>query len=202
MSQIYCVIDASGSMAHFIDRTITGFNEFIQSSKAGSFISCIIFNDTVKVVYENTKREHVKPLTAETYEPRGSTALLDGIGQAIELANKYEPKSWADSEENNVVILIMTDGYENASKTYAHAQINDLIKSKRLNGWNFIFMGANQDAIQTASDFSISEESSLTFGTENVNEAFRSVSHAIQRTPRGDSVAFTKTERSRSNPLY
>ena len=199
MVQIYCALDCSGSMEPFTDRTISGFNEFVQSSTKDSTLSILLFSDTVKVVSENVKVSEVAPLTTDLYKPSGSTALLDGIGEAIELAEKYESKSWAD-DENTIIILIMTDGLENASRKYTKSKINNIIAKKKLNGWKFIFMGANQDAIQTASEFNIQEESSLTFDTANVNDAFRSASYAIQRSQTAGVMSFTPVERTRSCP--
>ena len=197
MSQIYCVIDCSGSMEDFTDRTISGFNEFIQSSPKNAELSLLLFSDTVNIVYQNVQIENVKPLTLKTYKPNGFTALLDGIGKAIELAKTYQPTSWAD-DDKDVTILIMTDGQENSSKEYTKSQINASISRQKLSGWKFIFMGANQDAIQTASEFSIGQESSLTFGCENVGEAFRSASQAIKRSANGDNIEFTQLERTTS----
>ena len=197
MSQIYCVIDCSGSMQPFTDRTISGFNEFVQSSPKGSNLSLLLFSDKVKVVYENVPIEKIEPLTEETYKPAGFTALLDGIGKAIELGKKAEPKLWSD-DETSVTVLIMTDGEENASKEYKKAQINESIARQKLNEWKFIFMGANQDAIRTAGEFSIGQEASLTFGCENVADAFRSASQAIKRSLKGEDLEFTQLERSTS----
>ena len=198
MAQIYCVLDCSGSMTPYVERTVSGFNEFVQSSSKDSVLSLLLFSDTVKVVSENVKVSEVAPLTTDLYKPSGSTALLDGIGHAIELAEKFEPKSWAD--DGSVIILIMTDGDENASKKYTKTQINKLITKKKLLGWNFIFMGANQDAIRTASEFSIQKESSLTFNANNVKDAFRSASHAIGRSQNGGDLCFTPVERTKSHP--
>jgi Mg-chelatase subunit ChlD len=198
MTQIYCVLDCSGSMSPYVERTISGFNEFVQSSAKDSVLSLILFSDTVQVISENIKISDVEPLTASSYKPLGSTALLDGIGHAIELAEKFESKSWAD--DGTVIILIMTDGMENSSKKYTKTQINKLITKKKLLDWNFIFMGANQDAIRTASEFNIHEDSSLTFDTNNVKDAFRSASHAIDRSQNGGDLRFTPVERNRSCP--
>lgn len=200
MSQIYCVIDCSGSMEQFTDKTISGFNEFVQSSPKNAELTLLLFSDIVTPVYENMQIENVKPLSRHTYHPNGCTALLDGIGKAIELGQKFEPKRWGD-DEKTVTILIMTDGLENSSKHYTKEQINNLIAKQKLLGWNFIFMGANQDAIQTASEFSIDEETSLTFASENVREAFRSASQAIERTQNGGDLCFTNLERASSLPV-
>jgi hypothetical protein len=197
MSQIYCVIDCSGSMLSFTDRTISGFNEFVQSSPKNSELTLLLFSDNVNVIYENTALENIKPLTKEEYVPNGCTSLLDGIGKAIELGKKFEPNSWSD-DEKTITILIMTDGQENASKTYSLQQINTMIAKQKLLGWKFIFMGANQDAIQVANEFSIDAQTSLSFECDNVGEAFRSASQAIKRCANGGDLEFTQIERAKS----
>ena len=196
MSEIYCVIDCSGSMEPFTDRTISGFNEFIQSSPRNAELSLLLFSNEIKEVYKMVKIENIKPLTRDTYKPNGFTALLDGIGKAIELA-KSKKRSWAD-DERDITVLIMTDGQENSSKEYTKDKINSMITQHKFYGWKFIFMGANQDAIQTAGEFSIGEESSLTFGCENVREAFQSASQAIKRSANGGNIQFTHIERATS----
>jgi hypothetical protein len=197
MSQIYCVIDCSGSMEPFTDRTISGFNEFVQSSPKNSELTLLLFSDNVDLIYENKTIENIKPLSKDEYVPKGCTSLLDGIGKAIELGKKFEPKGWGD-DEKMVTILIMTDGQENASKDYSLQQINTMIARQKLLGWKFIFMGANQDAIQVANEFSIDEQTSLTFGCDNVGEAFRSASQAIKRCANGGDLEFTQIERAKS----
>jgi hypothetical protein len=184
-------------MEPFTDRTISGFNEFVQSSPKNSELTLLLFSDDVKIVYENTPINDVKPLTKETYVPHGCTALLDGMGKAIELGKKFEPKGWGD-DEKTITILIMTDGQENASKEYTLKNINAIIAKQKLLGWKFIFMGANQDAIKVANEFSIDANTSLTFGCENIGEAFRSASHAIKRCTNGEELKFTNTERAKS----
>ena len=198
MAQIYCVIDCSGSMDPHTDRTISGFNEFLQSSDPESDISLITFCDKVKVLYENIKVKNAPQLDKKQYKAAGCTALLDGIGHAIDLANKYTSKSWAD-DEKTITILIMTDGEENSSTKYKKKDILESIEKNKKDGWNFIFMGANQDAIKAASEFSIDEGQSLTFTPNNIDTAFRSASCAINRNRRGQTVHFTQTERDSSN---
>lgn len=195
MASIYFVLDRSGSMSTCIDDTLGGFNHFIERQKADNpegHMSLTLFAHDFEDIYEKKNIKSVEKLTEETYFPRGPTALLDAIGQTIKKA--------AASEKPMIVIL--TDGQENSSKTYTHAHIKDLIGFKKTLGWEFIFLGANQDAIQVGNMMGISEESAMTFNPENVYNAFEGLSCAVGRQVSGQdaSVQFTGLERQASQP--
>lgn len=192
---IYFVLDRSGSMYSCVDDTIGGFNSFVDKQKQDNpdgTMSLFLFNDIVENVYQNKSIKDVKKLTNKSYFPTGSTSLCDAIGQTIKFAEK-------DTRNKNKIIVILTDGFENTSKKYTKAHINDLIdhhKSK----WQFVFLAANQDAIQTASGFGIAPASAMTFGQQQVGEAFEGLSAAIGRQVTGESqtVEFSGLERARS----
>lgn len=160
-----------------LNDTIGGWNAFVESSDPNSLISLHLFDHEFTTIYENKKKSTIEPLTNTVYRPRGATALLDAIGETIKLA---EPKKWAD-EDVPVTVVILTDGEENASKHFKHAYIKKLIEEKTAQGWTFIYLGANQDAIATGKSYGIGPETSLTFSPMAVDVAFRSASHAIQR---------------------
>ena len=198
---IYCVIDCSGSMADCADDTLIGINAFVRNSEPDSRMSLYLFNNIVTTVYENVQVDMTEPLTSTKYRPNGATALLDAIGNTIKIAEKAQPTSWADSDDNSkTIIVILTDGNENASTKYTKPHINDLIANKKMLGWSFVFMGANQDAIKTATELNISEESSITFNTQNVENVLRSASHAVHRsmTTPGTPIEFSQLERASS----
>jgi len=184
---VYCLIDRSGSMASCIDDTIGGFNTFLQSQSPETVVSLTLFDNEITPVYKKKALE-ADLLTTETFVPRGSTSLLDAIGYVI--------KSVPAGEVPTIVIL--TDGFENTSKKYTKLHINDLITEKKNLGWNFVFLAANQDAIQSAGELGIPEGSALTYDNGSVSSAFRSASHAIKRMKIGDTpkVEFTQQERS------
>ena len=136
------------------------------------------------------------PVLDETmYRPRGNTALLDAIGHIIEDVTGSQSKSWADIEEDEITIVILTDGIENASKQFSKSMIGKMITDKKKLGWSFIFMGANQDAIATARDINIDNNSALTFTPDRIHEAFHCASSAISRH---GQIEFTQEERMSS----
>ena len=193
MTSIYFVLDRSGSMHACLDDTIGGFNAFIEKQKIDNpngTMSLVLFNDEIVTAYKNRPISEVEPLTKKIYFPSGATALLDAIGSAVKMASGTSAA---------VSIVILTDGAENASKTYTKIHINDLIESRR-DAWSFVFLGANQDAIKEARSLGIHERGAMTFTQNNTRVVFESLSDAFSRQATCDDVtiSFTDAERSRS----
>jgi len=166
-----------------LNDTIGGYNSFLQTSDQSASISLYIFDHEFTEVYTNKLISKVQRLNRSTYTPRGTTALLDAIAKVLEI------------DETPKTVVIITDGEENASRRYTYQEIHTMIRDKKELGWKFIFMGANQDAIETACRLNIEEGSSLNFGTRNIVNAFRSASAAIQRSQDGQGLEFTQEER-------
>lgn len=163
---IVFILDRSGSMFSIKGDTIGGFNQFVDEQKGVSGdvrMSLVQFDDEYEVVFEDVGIKKVKDLNGTTYEPRGMTALLGAIGKTVtdrkaaykKLKKKYRP--------GKVAVVILTDGIENASnhaewsRPFADVQkIHDLVTQQRDKGWEFIFLGANMDAIATATSFGMS----------------------------------------------
>lgn len=194
-TSIYFVLDRSGSMYSCIDDTIGGFNAFVSKQKKDNpdgMMNLFLFNDTVDLKYSEPIR-NVSLLNEETYFPVGPTALCDAIGRAIKSAEK----------DNAVkpIVVILTDGFENSSKAYTQNHINDLIEIKKKDhNWQFVFLAANQDAIQTAQKFGIGHNAAMTFGQDCVSEAFDGLSAAIGRQVTGETqdIEFSNMERQAS----
>ena len=139
--EVVCVLDRSGSMVSIINDSIGGFNTFLKTQKdlpGKAKLTVVLFDDQYEKLYDRIKIKEGEDLTTDTYVPRGMTALYDAIGKTI--------KSIDVKKSTPVVIAILTDGEENASKEYTQEMINTLIKEKRDLGWEFIFLAANQDA--------------------------------------------------------
>jgi len=170
-------------MSTCLSDTIGGYNTFLQTSNQTDIISLYLFDYECISLYEDVLISDATFLDRKNYIPRGSTALLDSIDKIIQI--NEDPKT----------IVIITDGDENASTKNDFPKINKLIESKKELGWKFIFMGANQDAIATACRINIEEGCALTFSTEKIDVAFRSMSAAIQRSPNGEDIEFTQLER-------
>jgi Mg-chelatase subunit ChlD len=176
-TEIVVVLDRSGSMSSIQEATVKGFNEFLneqQNAEGEAFLTLVQFDDRVDVVYQNTPVKEVSPLiSGVSFVPRGSTALLDTIGSTIE--KMFETK-------RDVVFVIITDGAENASKTYKRDAVFKMISTQQEEAkWKFIFLGANQDAIRAGNSLGISSNNSINYSasTEGTTNVFNSVSSNI-----------------------
>ena len=196
-TQIHFILDRSGSMYEILNDTIGGFNSFIQSQKNDQNGECFMnlyqFDHEYTVSYQNKSIKEVEMLNEDTFIPRGRTALLDAIGRTINCVS-------IDKEINNIVV-ILTDGQENSSREFTYKQITKMIKKKENIGWKFVFLGANQDAIETAAGLGINQNSAMTYSQtpHNVNACFRGLSDAISRTRSGEDEEITFTENEREN---
>lgn len=194
MEATWCAIDCSGSMANCLNDTIGGFNLFLDNQPKGSLLSTYLFDNTVKLFQTLTTVETAKRLDTTNYRPYGGTALLDAIGRTITIAS--------NCTADTINIVILTDGEENSSKNYTKSQVFEMIEERKKEGWNFIFLGANQDAIKVAESYGIPQGGAMTFDTKCVDQVFRSTSEALERARSGatQGVEFSQVERASSCP--
>ena len=172
MERIF-ILDRSGSMQSCWDDTIGGYNSFVESQKEmGGTMTLVQFDNEYTVLYTAKPIAEVEPLTRKTFVPRGSTALLDAMGQAI--------KSCKNQTAQTVIIL--TDGLVNASNTYTKAHIKDLVEQKEKEGWVFMYLGANHDAFGEAESLGIAPGRTLNYDATRTPEAFTQLSAALSRT--------------------
>ena len=182
LTDITIILDRSGSMFTIKSATIEGFNSFINKQQKGDFdanLTFVQFDNEYEKVYEQKEIKKVKYLNHETYIPRGTTALLDAIGITINSTKKRIDTIGKSKKPTNVIIAIITDGYENASVEYSYKAISKMIhKREKKDNWNFIFLAANQDAIKEGGRFGIHSDKALTFknNREGVENAFKSMS--------------------------
>jgi len=168
--EIIVILDRSGSMHGSEDDVIKGFNGFVkeQQAEAGEAVLTLIqFDSLYEVVYDNVDIQQVPELTSDVYFPRGATAMYDAIGQAL-----------STSTSEKAMVLIQTDGYENASREYNGAQIREMIKGKEAQGWDFIFLGADINVEQEASKFGMAANKSMAFAksADGIASAYNSMS--------------------------
>lgn len=160
-TEIICILDRSGSMSSMLTETIGGFNSFIseqQKVKGKAKVTLVQFDNVYEVLYAGVKLKDVPLLDTNTFKPRGMTALLDAIGKTLtEQKARIETEKWADK----VIVVILTDGHENASQKFSTANVKHLTKDAQAEGWSFIYLGANQDAIEAAQKFGIDTKSAL-----------------------------------------
>jgi hypothetical protein len=151
------ILDRSGSMASVCEPTIAGFNEFLHTQQrqhdgGRAIMSLTQFDDRYEVNFIGEPIENVPDLDTESYVPRGMTALYDAIGRTI-----HEIEAWTRAEnwQERVLVLIVTDGQENASREYNSDAVSALIDQKERDGWNFAYMGANQDSYAVSDSLNI-----------------------------------------------
>lgn len=165
------LLDRSGSMETCRDDTIGGFNSFVKDQAAlGGKLTLIQFDHEILISYSDVDLKNIKPLTTETFEPRGSTALLDAIGTTIK-----------SEKSSNPLVIILTDGQENASCKYTKAHIKDLIEQKTKDGWTFMYLGANQDAFAEAGAMGIAPACTMNYDANKTPEAFRALSQTVSQ---------------------
>jgi uncharacterized protein YegL len=159
LTEIAIILDRSGSMFSIREDTIGGFNTFIKDQKkiSGSAnITLTSFNHEVERVRNCEDIKEIKEITLEDYIPAGFTALYDGIGTTLDDLKANIDKRNEDDKPEKVVVVIITDGMENASKEYNQKQIKEKIESlQKDNDWEFIYLGANQDAFEAGGELGI-----------------------------------------------
>jgi len=175
-TEVVVVLDRSGSMGSIGKATVDGFNEFMKEQKGAegkAFVTLVQFDDQYEIDYKSRPVEEVADLILnETFVPRGLTALYDALGKTIEELNT----------ERDVVFVIITDGAENASKTYTRPAIFKMIESQTAEkGWKFLFLAANQDAIGAGASIGISASNSMNYSAtfNGATASFASVSNNI-----------------------
>lgn len=180
ITELVFILDRSGSMRGLEGDTIGGFNSLIEKQKKEDgecFVSTILFDDMTEVLHDRVKLQNIKPMTDKEYYVRGCTALLDAIGGAIHHIGNIHKYARPEDVPENTMFVIITDGMENASRKYSGEEIKRKIeRQKEKYGWEFLFIGANIDAIATAKSFGISEDRAVNYhadakGTQVVYDA-------------------------------
>lgn len=200
-ARIIIILDRSGSMNTARESTITGFNTFIAEQKkvAGSAqVKLIQFDNEYEVVYDKPLSD-VPEMTQSTFVPRGSTALLDAQGRAITELGKELAVLPESDRPNKVIFVTITDGYENSSTDYTRDKVKEMTEHQRnVYRWEFVFLGANQDAIQVGAQMGILRGSSLTYNINNAatyTNAMSAMSASVVASRLGKAVNFTEDDR-------
>ena len=176
----HIILDQSGSMRSCLLPTIAGFNEQLQVIQSLQQrypeqeirVGLTCFNQSVMHAYSVQHPEMVTQLNEAIYKPNGSTALYDAIGLTIQRL-QYEIGRELVREEAAVVVVIITDGYENASRSFHQSQISTTIKELESTGkWTFSYIGATVDAVKIATSLHIREQNSMHFHKESIKETF------------------------------
>lgn len=171
LTEIIFILDRSGSMQGLEKDTIGGFNSLIEKQKkieGDALISTVLFANESKVIHDRVDVKDVKPMTENNYITGGCTALLDAIGNAIHHISNIHKYARKEDVPEHTLFVITTDGMENASRTYTYPKVKKLIENqKEKHGWEFMFLGANIDAVNVASCMGIDENRAVNFNCDS-----------------------------------
>ncbi len=197
LTELVFILDRSGSMAGLESDTIGGFNAMIDKQKAegkGINVTTVLFDDQVDVIHDRFPIEYIKPITEKEYFVRGCTALLDAVGTSIEKIDNVHKHLPEEHKADKVIFVITTDGLENSSEQFTYGDIKKKIEAKKECGWEFLFLGANIDAVQEAEKIGIARNRSVTFENDHEGVAlnYKTVSKAISKAVACDRLAQSK----------
>ena len=188
-TEIVFILDRSGSMHGLEADTIGGFNSMLEKQKKEEgecYISTVLFDDESKVVHDRVPLNEVKPLTEKEYYVGGCTALIDAIGGAIHHIGNIHKYARKEDVPQNTLFVITTDGMENASRKYSSDRVKKMIeRQKEKYGWEFIFIGANIDSVETAAKIGIDRNRAVNYvhdgeGTRKIFETVGRVSSGLR----------------------
>ncbi|MBQ9156764.1 MAG: VWA domain-containing protein [Eubacterium sp.] len=158
-TEIVFILDRSGSMAGLEADTIGGYNSMLEKQKkeeGEAVISTILFDSQVEILHNRQRIADVSAITGKQYFVRGCTALLDAVGGAIHHIGKVQKSMPKEERPEKTLFIITTDGMENASKMYTYEKVRKMVEKKKAKkNWEFIFLGANIDAVKVAGQFGV-----------------------------------------------
>lgn len=199
LTETVFILDRSGSMNTMTEPTIAGFNQFLRDqaeAKGQARLTLVLFDDQYEIPYHSIPIEEVVLLDTTTFVPRGSTALLDAIGRSIVELGARLSRLPENERPGSVIVAILTDGMENASREYNWNNIQSMIRHQTEKyGWEFLFLGANQDGIATAAQMGIAAHNAATWtadaaGARSSSKAFsRKMSEMRARSAMPDHAA-------------
>ena len=184
LTELIFILDRSGSMHHLESDTIGGYNSFLDQQKAEegeALVTTVLFDDKYEILHNCIDIKKVQPITKKEYYARGSTALLDAVGKTIKEVEHRQNFTAEDKTPEKTMVVIITDGLENASREYNLDTVKKMVTAQQeKHGWEFIFLGANIDAVKTAGGFGISADRAVNYHADAVGTAtnFASVSVA------------------------
>lgn len=187
ITELVFILDRSGSMSGLEGDTIGGFNSLIEQQKKQDgecYVSTVLFDNVSEVLHDRIKLSEVPKMTEKDYTVRGCTALIDAIGGAVHHIANIHKYARAEDVPEHTMFVITTDGFENASHRYTSDEVKAMIeRQKEKYGWEFLFIGANIDAVETARGFGISSDRAVNYiaDSEGTEVLFSAVSEAAVR---------------------
>ena len=187
LTELVFILDRSGSMSGLERDTIGGFNALLEKQKkeeGEAIISTVLFDDQQKVLHDRVNIQNIRPMTDKEYYVRGCTALLDALGGAIHHIGNVHKYAREEDRPEKTLFIITTDGMENSSKHYSYDQVKRLVeRQKEKFGWEFLFLGANIDAIEVAGRFGIDKSRAVNYECDSVGTElnYATISHVVSK---------------------
>ena len=194
LTEMVFILDRSGSMHGLEADTIGGFNSLIDKQKkeeGEAYVSLVLFNHDSDVIYDRADIGKVEPLTDTQYVASGSTALLDAVGGAIHHIGNVHKYAREEDVPEKTIFIIITDGMENASRMYDRRKVKSMIERQTEKyGWEFMFLGANIDAVETARSYGIRRDRAVEYYSDSVGtrKNYDVVECAVRKMRKGESV--------------
>ena len=194
ITELVFILDRSGSMAGLEKDTIGGFNAMIEKQKAqegACLVTTVLFDNELITLHDRVPLEKILPLTDQDYTVRGCTALIDAIGTTVTKIDSIHRYLRPEDVPGSVMFVITTDGMENASREYSSDKVKKMIEEHKGKGWEFLFIGANIDAVETAKHFGIAEDRAVNYRADSkgTSVVFGAVSRAVCAMRRDRTVA-------------
>ena len=185
ITELVFILDRSGSMSGLESDTIGGFNAMIEKQRkvdGECYVSTVLFDDVSEVLHDRLKLSDINPMTEDEYTVRGCTALIDAIGGAIHHIGNIHKYARPEDVPAHTMFVITTDGMENASHRYSSEQVKSMIESQKAKyGWEFLFIGANIDAVETARRYGIDSDRAVNYNADKqgTKVVYESVAKAV-----------------------
>ena len=161
LTELVFILDRSGSMSGLESDTIGGYNSFLEKQKeedGSCLVSTVLFNQHSKVIHDRVDLVKVEKMDRKDYLASGTTALIDAMGDAIHHIKNVHKYIRKEDVPANTIFVIITDGLENASHKYSSDDVKKMVEQQKEKGWEFLFLGANIDAVETARTYGIAED--------------------------------------------
>lgn len=187
LTELVFILDRSGSMGGLEGDTIGGYNALLEKQKqepGEAVITTVLFDDKYELLHDRINLRGVHPVTEKEYSVRGTTALLDAIGKTINKIGNAQKRTTEDERAEHVMVVITTDGMENASREFGYERVRQMVEHQKSKyGWEFLFLGANIDAVATAERYGISEDRATNFNAdgEGVSLNYEVISETVGR---------------------
>ena len=183
LTELVFILDKSGSMAGLENDTIGGFNSMLRKQKTldgECRITTVLFDNNYELLHDRIDIRAVSPMTEKEYQVGGSTALLDAIGRTVHKLISVQKNTAEEYRAGNVMFVIITDGEENSSREYSAGKVKAMIEEEKRYGWEFVFLGANTDTVETAGRFGIAPDRAVDYVPDGAGTElnFRAMSEA------------------------